>query len=234
MQVAPMKMFGLMMIAAVAAMSFIGVGTAAADHERVALCRAQELLLCQTNNRITRAELRTGLLLFVTGVGTFAGSLEESCESGMINANSEETETEVDPIFGKFTEFAFTGCKPCKKIVATAAGGYQITMATILGDDWVVSITPTFALSECPFGASCKFGAKSLSLPIEMSASQSTLNTKGAKLTLEEGSKLLCGETATWNFAFALKWKLYNNANHDVLLGEDNVWPTLVNRNADV
>lgn len=248
------KMLSLAMAAAAIVMAFVGATSAMAaeEHELIGLCLKAELLLCEKASRITAEGLEFGLLLGTQiGTGTLEGTLAEKCKesmsTGKIGAapgNMGKNASGENILKGEIIELTFAGCEPCKKITTTPPFTGNIGMTgtsatkepTFLNGTWYLEGGGNASFAECPLGVKCKFGAEKLTPAptIEMTETEAILNTNKAKLNLEEGSKLICGETGTWNSKYGLRWDLFKDKAHKELIKADPIWPTLVNNGDDV
>lgn len=218
------KMFGLAALAAVAAMSFVGVSSALAlEHEGIGLCKAEELILCAAGNLITP---KAGDTLIGTqeGVGKFTGSLigTEECTSGSATATPSTTVDKKTYTVSNMA-FTFSGCTPCTKVTVATIPTATVSMGTVLGKDWTLKGSGAATFSGCPFGATCEFGGSEVSTLIEMGEGKSWVNTAGTGLKFVGGSggEFLCGKEGKWFAKFNLSYKLASGT-------VDNVVPTLL------
>jgi hypothetical protein len=220
------KMLGLAMVAAVAAMAFVGAaGAQAAEHDRVGLCKAAELLLCAEKNLINVSPGDGGQLLGTATNPKLVGNLEEVCESSKAVASSTGELDELAKLKFNITSLTFSGCKPCSTVtVATPLAG-ELTMETIGGENWKYKSAGNAKLTGCPFGVTCKFGTKGATTDIEYGPNKedTILNTLETVLTLEEGSAFICGSSGKWIAKYLLKWTLKDGTQH-------NVFPTLLGK----
>jgi hypothetical protein len=189
------RMLGLAALCALAAMAFVGAATAsAAAHDKVGLCKAEELLLCKAAN------------LLAVGSGTL---IEGKVTSAL---------DPVAKLIGSITVVTFTGCKPCTTYtVENLPYESELTMTTLLDiGNWALNIRKPggvikITLSKCVLGAgSCIFKANEIKSIVEMTAGVATVNTNNAPLefaggTLGEG---FCGNVITFNAKYTLTFKL--------------------------
>ncbi len=220
------KMLGLAMVAAIAAMAFVGAtGAQAVPHDQYGLCKAAELLLCKAENLIP---VGSGVLLGTATNPELVGNLNEVCESSKAVGKITGALDEKVGLKGEITSLTFTGCKPCTSVTVTPPLAAELKMGTIGGEDWKMVSKGNAKFTGCPFGVTCKFGtgAGNIEPPIEMNATDTVLNTNGAVLTLEEGSAFICGSSGKWFAKYLLKWTLLDANGKPI--GEHNVFPTLL------
>jgi hypothetical protein len=122
------------------------------------------------------------------------GTLEEKC-----NESNTTTETKGDGTNGFLvTALSFTGsCGPCTEVETFAPYSGEIIME---GENYFLKSNGGAKLKGCPFGVNCKFGSKNITLKLVYGAEMASneFRAEAESLTLEEGSKLLCGSTGTW------------------------------------
>jgi hypothetical protein len=209
------KMLGLAAFCALAATAFIGAASAsAAAHDKLGLCKAEELLLCKTANLIA---VGSGTLLGKATNPTLSGTLTETCEVGHIEGTITSPLDPVGKLIGSISSVTFTGCKPCTTVtVENLPYESELTMTTTLGSDWVLNTRKPAGvikatLSKCVLGAgTCIFKANEINALVEMAAGVATVNTNKAPLefaggTLGEG---FCGKVGAWEAKYALSFKL--------------------------
>jgi hypothetical protein len=218
-----MKMLGLAAFSAVAAMAFLGAGTAAAlPHEQYGLCKAKELLLCAAGNLIP---VGSGTLLGKAENPVLEGTLAEKCATSLAKGKVTGVLDEKGRLKTQIDSLTFTGCEPCKKVTVNnlpLAG--EITMNTTLGSDWHYTSKGNASLTECSFGLTCKFGSENVLGLLEYNAAgtSTVLNTNKAELKFEGGSEFFCGKIGKWNARYDLTWTLTSGG------AEDPVFPTLL------
>jgi len=194
------KMLGLAVVAVAAFTSFIGVSSAAAaPHELIGLCGAEELVLCKSP--LTAPQTITGTQ---EGNGVFVGGIfgTEECTGGTSTGKVEKVDT--NPLVIKNLTFVFTGCTPCTKVTVETIAEAKVSMNTVLGNDWVLTGKGGAKFEGCPLGAKCKFGGSEVKTLIEMGGGKAWVNTNGTALKLEEGSAFLCGSEGKWTAKFNL------------------------------
>jgi hypothetical protein len=128
------------------------------------------------------------------------GTLEEKC-----NESNTTTETKGDGTNGFLvTALSFTGsCTPCTKVKTFAPYSGEIIME---GETYFLKSTGGAKLEGCPFGVNCKFGSKNITLKLVYGVAHlgNEFRAEEEPLTLEEGSKLLCGANGTWTANYAV------------------------------
>lgn len=182
------KLFGLAMIAAVAAMAFIGAGTASAM-----LCKRAESPCLSAN------EYKPSTTVLVSSEATklTASFATVVCKSHAtlvhegLNANKE--------LFGRFTLLDWTGCTGCTEVTTTALGTFRDKLTTP-GNGELLPEGTTVLLKNCPLGAECtarannetKLLLKGGTFGQAGETAEATANTKVAV------SGFGCGTTGTW------------------------------------
>jgi hypothetical protein len=185
------KMLGLAMVAAIAAMAVIGVGTASAT-----LCKTNAESTCSEEN--TWGAPTTIVVHSAQAVlkSNFIG--ETKCLSA---ATLVHEKTEGTKLIGTLTSLKWEGCEGCKKAVTTSLNGTGKTddEATGGGNGKVTFLGKIVVeLTECPLGVKCVATAENAS----MSLDGGTIN--GTALGLATNVKVAlagtgCGTEATWN-----------------------------------
>jgi hypothetical protein len=224
------KMLGLAAFSALAAMAFLGAGTASAVvHSQYGLCKAEKLVLCTAANLIP---VGSGTLLGTATNPTLEGTLTETCEKGTVKGKITGVLDEVGQLKGEIPKesVTFTGCKPCTVVtVENLPYAAELKMLTNGGElltwpwELIVKGKIKATLDKCIFGAgSCIFEAAEIKGSITHTATGSTA-TILEPLTWVGGSlgEGFCGKTGLWNAKYALKWLLTAG-------GEDLVFPTLL------
>ena len=231
-----MKILGLAMIAAVAVTAFAGSASAARLHPLIKFCKAQELLLCANANTLETKGTLKGLQI---GTGSLEGTINQKCTGGTIEGTTEPTSVEgpgaeESRLLGKTSKLTFTGCEPCKKITTTPPFTTNLRHTSETEEEakklWLLEGSGNATFEECTFGVKCKFKATELKPApfIEMTATESIVNTNKAEMQLEEGSAFFCGSVGKWNAKYKLELEL--TAGGTV----HNVWPTLCKKEAPV
>lgn len=202
------KLTMLAAIAAIAAMAFIGVSSASALlHPVIQLCKAQQLLLCETKNLIKHP--LKGRLLLLPGKGTFKALFTATCTGGMGNSN--EFEFGTTEIKQELAELTFTGCEGGCKAVEVKKGPELLIHEEEVTSQWyLLEHIIIFIFKSCTGGITCTFQGN-LKGKIQTDAEGSFFNAATDKPTFSftEGSKIFCGETLTWNEGITrLDWRL--------------------------
>jgi len=244
-QVRLIKMLGLAVVAAIASMAVVGIGTASAGvHESIGFCLQNEGLLCAPANLIDPPE---GGLLLILAHAELAElknnaffSTPEKCKSDTgisvkgKTALHPEWGTMHNPILGEVVELTFTECSgPCKKAEAQGLpwkGKLQMSSPTGTWD--LVSEEGGALLSECTFGTSCKYGVPTggtVTLKGEDTLSGAVTKAEGVELKYQGGSgEGVCGSKGTWTASYAARpIHLKNSSGGDIGLHE-HWWYTLL------
>lgn len=213
-------MLGFAAIVAAAFTAFIGVGSASAEnpHPLIGLCKEANLLLCPELMRVAPGS--GTLLAKQIGTGKFEGGLfTEECTGAMAKAvvnTAKGTEgmedsvggTEESRLFFTINTFTFSGCSPCSTVTVNGLPlGATASMSGPEGE-WLLKAAGSATFKGCPFGAECEFGNGEIVSKIEMTATESVLNTAGTELELLKGNASLCGKKGKWKAKFGLKWTL--------------------------
>jgi hypothetical protein len=187
-------MLGLAMVAAVAAMAFVGAGTASANETK--------LTWCTNNNALCQGK---DVLKLITAKATnpvLLGNLNQECETSTTMTTEESATTTT--ISGVVDELTFETCKPCTTITTTPPYKSSITGSTMTS-----SGSATF--KNCPFGINCKFGSAKIELTLGKNATglYDRIIAEKEPLSLEEGSAFFCGSTGEWDATYTLETPLY-------------------------
>lgn len=232
------KILGLAAVAAVASMAFASNASAVRLHPLIKLCNIQELLLCPDSSTLETKGTMLGLQI---GTGTLEGTINQKCTGGTIKGKSAVSSTEgpgaeESVLAGEITGLTFTGCEPCKKITAVGLPYKANLRHTSEKEEeakklWLLSGSGKTRFEECSFGITCQFGTENLTPApfIEMTATESIVNTNKAELKREEGSEFFCGNIGKWNAKYKLELELTPGGTvHKA------VWPTLCKKEAPV
>lgn len=182
-----MKILGLAMVAAIAAMAFIGVGSASA-----VLCKAKESPCAAANQYPTPTEVTTlskGTKL------TNALGFETLCES---EAVLKHEGVKSGKLFGKFLKLVWTNCKGCTTVTTTTLGTFEDEPIGS-GNGRLFPKGTVVLLQNCPFGAECTASATSGTTVLNLNGGtiNGTANaTANTTVTLAGGG--LCGSSGTW------------------------------------
>lgn len=186
------KMLGLAMVAAIAAMAFLGAGSASA-------------VLCKTNespcSKANEYPLPTTVLVSSPEVTLSATQIGVNvvCAS---HATLVHEKVEAGKLLGKFSLLDWTNCTGCKKVTTTALGTFDDERDTsgVQGDGKLFPLGTTVSLEECPLGAKCV--AKAISGTTELLLNGGTVGPTGTA-TGKAATKVAlsgfgCGTTGTW------------------------------------
>ena len=194
------KALGLAAIAALAAMAFVGVGTASAD---TACTSAEYENPCAAENEMEAGDPLVGELKEGKAVlkGPLAVECSESTVEGEVTANGGE---EVE---GIITAVTFNSCTTCEKATSRAGAEFpvQVNFLSVSGgvqqDEFNVH-NPVVDLIGCTiFKVKCTATAKEVKLDMHSSPSQTSVVAKEEPLTLSGG---LCGSGGTWTATYKL------------------------------
>jgi len=227
-----MKLVKLTMLAAtaaVAASAFIGAASASAvtSHPWIALCDAQQLLLCETSHLIKHP--LKGRVLTTAGPGAFnAGFVTVECASGIGESNLVESQ-QLEQFLATLESLTFAACKGCKEARVETPQNVVLTMGTELENDWRLKTETTLykvEFSGCPFGIVCFYEGE-LNFELQMNASGVFVEPKGREFNRGPGSGGLCAATGKWETGkTTLQWRL-DDAKSSI---HDSVWPTLLEK----
>jgi hypothetical protein len=233
------KMFGLAAVGAVAAMAFLGAGTAYSTvipaHHKVGLCKVQVLLLCPATPVDSRVPVGSGHVVGFATNPTLEGTLTETCKTGNVTGLITGTLDELAKLAGKIDVVTFKECSPCTEVtVENLPYSSELTMPEIGGTAWELNTSGTIkaTLNKCVFGSgSCIFGAATVKAAVEMAETGATVNTNKAPLEFKGGTlgEGFCGKIGKWNAKYAIKWLLLPGGEEDLvfptLLGEEEILP---------
>lgn len=199
-KVKTMRMFGLVVVAAIAAMAFIGSSTAAAEiHEGIGLCKANEPILCKAGNLITVPSGGSIDVSMTAEAPILKGTLTEKCNTSATTFNT--TEEDKNPVLGHVTALSFSGaCTPCST-VKTLGLPYEAKLSmTEPGEtgDYVLTSSGGAELSGCTFGVTCKFEGTGVTLLGKNTTSGIEFKAEEEELKQTGGSALFCGSVGKW------------------------------------
>ena len=179
------KMLGLAMVAAIAAMAFIGAGSASA-----VLCKANESP-CKTANQYPVPST----ILVSSPAVLLKGSVNVLCASHATLVH--ETVDTGGILLGTFTLLDWTNCTGCKKVTTIKLGKWD-DKAIGGGNGDLLPLGVEVLLQECPFGLDCT--AKSIDGTTLLTLDGGTVNgtAKGLANTTVALSGGLCGTTGEW------------------------------------
>lgn len=204
------KMLGLAMVAPIAAMAFIGAGTASAADPNPWFCSANEAMLCSEANLLVPPTGGYLLLLAHSENAELTNNAffktPEKCKSDAANkALGEKAMT--NPMAGELTELTFTVCTgPCTTV---KAGGLPWKAELKMekegaGEPWqLASKEGSARLTGCTFKTECEYGVPaggSVTLKGTNGTEGAVLKAEGVTLEYKAGSgQFTCGPSGTWN-----------------------------------
>jgi hypothetical protein len=210
----PIKVLGLMTMAAVAAMAFLGTGMASALPDEIALCEA----LPSTPNTLCPIGkvLPAGTeILWLASHPTLSGTVTIECEDSIAITKTtasmgatlgfELTKLE----FGKLpTPSLGSGCTGCTGGIHTKPP-YSGTFIMSNSSDYVATMSVSERQLNCPFGIECEFGSGKIEALLDADATQHDIGSqvKGDLLLIESkvertGGSALCGSTVVWKASY--------------------------------
>jgi hypothetical protein len=201
------KMLGLTVVVAIAAMALAGVGTASA----VTMCK-EGAKVCPEAQRYAAGTV----FKFNSKKAVLKGaSITATCEA---NLEGKLDEGSGNPLKVEVPSMTFTKCEGCSELAATGFPATGLTYWSIL---WGLILVhelkagvPSVGLRKCTFGVECKFQVaeneeKPASAVLRFEGGKpSTLKTGGketnvVKMNFTGGSsEALCGKTATLEASF--------------------------------
>lgn len=197
------KMFGLAALAAVAAMAFVGAGSASAD--TLCLSNAGHEKECPVADRepigTTVVGLATGALLL-----NGSGEVLEKCHSktaGKVTSNLGAHKGLVALI----TELNFTNCEGiCKKATGHAAPfemlAFALQLHVLIKKHALTGLRPGARLEECFAGIQCLYQTVSQTPLLNIGTDTLIAN----KVALEESApkQFLCPDSGAWDATYLL------------------------------
>jgi hypothetical protein len=177
-------MLGLAMVAAIAAMAFIGAGTASAT-----LCKVNQSPCVAANQYPTPSEV----LVESKGV-KLSGSLTVSCES---EGTLKHEATSGKKLTGTFTKLVWTNCTGCTKVTTTNLGTFD-DEATGSGNGTLLPLNVTVLLQGCPLGLDCTATSTNGTTLLGLDGGTIGGTAAGLASTTVGLSGGLCGSTGTW------------------------------------
>lgn len=230
-----MKLVKLTMLAATAALAasaLIGSSSASAvTHPWIALCDAQQLLLCATSHLLKHPLL--GRFLLSAGAGKFnAGFVTVECTFGFGETNLVESQQKQNPVSTSFlpTEafkatlesLSFGPCKSCTNFEVTTPQSTGLWMEGSEGTWWLTAENTRIKLLGCPLGASCTYEGN-LKLKVQMNSEGAFSDPEGKEFKFVGGT-FGCAEKGKWETGRTrFEWKLDDNG-----LAHREIWPTLL------
>jgi hypothetical protein len=182
------KMFGITMVAAIAAMAVIGAGTASAT-----LCKKNESP-CAAGNQYP---VPTTIKAHATGA-TLSGTVTVTCDSDVTMVHEGE---KAGKLFGKVTSLTWSNCKGCTPVTTTLLPSFE-DVATGGGNGKLTFLTTKVSLSACLGFVNCTAEAKNSELPVTGGAIGTAAATAtNVPVTLSGG---LCGTSGKWNAKYVV------------------------------
>lgn len=202
------KMFGLAAIAAVAAMSFVGVSSAMAVEHEVVVC-TQLQSLCAAGNVVPQGGT-------ITGTATnpiLLGQTNEKCENSSVSGDITSPGGMGLNLLGEILTTSFTGnCKPCSTVTASAK---VIHVTMTLPEHWVIVVLePKATFTGCPLGVSCTFSEAAITMTGTNTATGGKIVASGAKLNRTAGSEFFCGNVGEWDAEYNVTGKFFSLFEH--------------------
>jgi hypothetical protein len=200
------KILGLAMAATVAAMAFVGTGTASAEHLGV-LCKENPLELCASGKLILTGQKIHGVLEpLVNPKGekqlhaVLLGQINELCEASSILGEI----THTSAVHGLITAASFTGnCNPCSTVTVEGLPFLVKVVHDLVGEHlWLIILSGNIKakFTGCPLGVSCTFESKEVHLDASNTAAgQPLILTLENELKRVAGSEFFCGNTGKWD-----------------------------------
>jgi hypothetical protein len=181
-------MFGIAMVAAIAAMAIIGAGTASAT-----LCKKKESPCAAAN----KYPVPTTIKAHATGA-TLSGTVTVTCDSDVTLVHEGES---GGKLFGKVTSLTWSNCKGCNPVTTTLLPKFE-DVATGGGNGLLTFLTTKVELKACLGFATCQAEAKNSDLPVTGGAIGTAAATAtNVPVTL---SGFGCGTSGTWNAKYVI------------------------------
>lgn len=176
-------MLGLAMVAAIAAMAFVGAGTASAE-------------LCKTNTSPCTSPWNTPTTILVSSkqVELTASFATVKCESHATLVHEGEKNGEL---FGTITLLDFTNCKGCTAVSTTTNGTFD-DKAIGSGNGDLLPLNTVVLLKNCPLGAECTASATNGTTLLTMDGGTINGTALGLANTTVTVKGFGCGSTGTW------------------------------------
>jgi len=179
------KMLGLAAIASIAAMAFLGAGSASAA------------VLCLTNTSPCTEVKEV--------VNTLSGKGEGIFKSGLVNVECHALATVVDKPHGGeglwlpiTITFTFKECSGCSSVTATVKGAELMATG---GGNGVAKGSGEATFKGCPFGVECKYAGEGVETLIDGSSTNALALVVGQKLK-KSGGSAFCSSEGTWDATF--------------------------------
>lgn len=178
-----LKILTLAMVAAIAAMAFIGAGTASAK-------------LCKDKACTGVWQTPTTILVSSPEAKLTASFATVTCES---HATLVHEKNEGNILTGPITLLDWTNCKGCTAVETTTNGTFD-DKATGEGNGELLPLNTVVLLKGCPLGAECTASATNGTTSLGLDGG--SIGTTGTALGLANTSVTVkgfgCGSTGTW------------------------------------
>jgi len=202
------KMFGLAAVTAVVGMAFIASSALAALDNETVICKSN-LELCGATEILPAGSIITATALEGEKAPILLGQINEKCNKSTIKIEIESPGGMAPALAGTEPKggggLTFSECSPCTTVTATAGLG---TMEMNGANSWALKTSGKTKFSNCTFGISCAFEAKSITLSAQNDAAAGgllVLAEKAGPFELKEGSAFLCGSSGTWDAHYIAK-----------------------------
>jgi|GEM_PF-6965726 len=202
------KMFGLAAIVAVVGMAFVASSALAALDSETVICKSN-VELCGASEILPQGSIITAIALEGEKAPILLGQINEKCNKSTIKIEIESPGGMAAALAGKEPAggggLTFSECSPCSTVTATAGLG---TMEMNGANSWALKTSGKTKFSNCTFGISCGFEAKSITLSAQNDAAAGgllVLAEKAGPFALTEGSAFLCGSSGTWDAHYIAK-----------------------------
>jgi hypothetical protein len=185
------KMLGLAAVTAIAAMAFLGAGTASAT-----LCKAKESPCSAANQypeHTTIVVLSKNAIL--KGNGFSGTTVECHSEATLLHEVTHTSGTWY--LLGKVTSLVWSACKGCTSATTTTLPTFE-DRATGSGNGEILLKNTTVKLSGCPLGASCVATAEDATMPLTGGTINGTAKGTANNIKVKM-SGFGCGTEGTWN-----------------------------------
>ncbi len=202
------KMLGLATIAAVAAVAFIGIGSATAVH-LVVVCLEDPAGLCP-KGKLKEAGLGLPILGKLEALPTekvhtvLLGALNVLCENSTIGGRI----TKSSPLHGIITELTISSCTPCSRVAALNLPYLVKFHHDLTGEHlWLMLVEQDsetkpilVEVENCLTGNICNYKAEKVHLDVKNTAGGLPLVLSLENVfTYESGPKLFCGTEGKWD-----------------------------------
>jgi hypothetical protein len=206
------KALGLVLLAAIAATSLIGVSSASAHRpvwceRREPLCATQWQYRRPAGGRIIGLALATN----ATFENTALFKTPQKCTESNATFENEEPEGESkeanEPLTETITGLTFAGCSEmCKSVKATGLPWKaKNTMAALESELQSMLLEAGNILFECTLGTKCEFGVpkgKSTSLMVDNDEEGAVIGPEKVELEYKGGSGTeICGSSGIWTMS---------------------------------